>query len=81
MEWFALYGTTRSLYPRPSWARFGSGEDFVMNNQPVDRSADKDRFRLLFTNSRPQMPLDSAREVRIISSRQLIREQRETAEA
>ena len=37
--------------------------------------ADKDRFRFLSTETRAQMPVDYTQEVRIVSSRQLIREQ------
>lgn len=51
-----------------------------MEKQLVDRSAHSDRFRLLFTNSRPKMPEDSECEVRIIPTRQLIREQREASQ-
>ncbi|MGE5565017.1 MAG: hypothetical protein ACM3YN_02510 [Parcubacteria group bacterium] len=50
-----------------------------MNKQLVDRGVHRDRFRLLFTNSRPQMPEGYEENIRIVSTRQLIREARESA--
>jgi hypothetical protein len=51
----------------------------MMEKQLVDRSVDRDRFRLLFTNSRPQMPEDSDRELAFVPTRQLMREQKEAS--
>ena len=64
-----------SLGERPSVLDAHRGKD--MEKQLVDREVQRNRFRRLFTNSRPQMPEGHQEDVRVVSTRQLIREQRE----